>query len=73
MLIDNYRQIGNCIIRQKVMDTKHISSLILYFHVSPDTIFMSLICVGIDVLTLVLNIKLVNSSHPIIMYVCIIN
>ena len=43
------------------MDTKHISSLIL-----------SLICVGIDVLTLVLNIKLVNSSHPIIMYVCVI-
>ena len=33
---------------------------------------MSLICVDIDVLMLVLNIKLVNRSHPIIMYVCII-
>ena len=55
------------------MDTKYISSLILYFHISPDTLLMSLICVGIDVLTLVLNIKLGNSSHPIIMYFCIIN
>ena len=34
---------------------------------------MSLICAVIDVLTPVLNIKLAYSSHPIVMYVCLIN
>ena len=33
---------------------------------------MSLICTGIDVLTLVLSIKLVYSSHPIVVYVCLV-
>ena len=46
------------------MDTKYISSLILFFHISP-AITKSLICIDSDVLTLVLNTALVNSSYPV--------
>ena len=54
------------------MNTKLISNLILFFYVSPDAILCPFMH-RYRCLTLVLNIELNYSCHPIVMYVCFIN
>ena len=55
------------------MNTKLISNLILFFHISPDAIKCHLFVQVWMLLTLVLKIKLVHSCYPIIINVCFIN